>query len=133
MDEKRVPGASSPKQPGREATILGVGVSEEQAPAVAPAAPIVAVVPSREATVLGVGTTPAPERSLAVDLVVKKPSPALAESEPPREEEPAPSRRRRWPAFLLLAAALGCAGYALRDRLPIATLRAFVAAHVPAR
>jgi hypothetical protein len=89
--ERTEPGAGGQKPPSREATLLGVAPAANQA---AGGAPIVSVVPVRERTALGVGITPAPEtpeppvappaaeKSIAVDLVVKKREAAPAAPEP---------------------------------------------------
>ena len=72
---------------------------------------------------------PEVERSVALDLVTKKP----AADTPPREaSEPAspPVRRRgrRWPAVLLILATGAVGVYAFRDRIPWAHVRSWVGA-----
>jgi hypothetical protein len=160
--EKTEPGAGEAKPPSRERTVLGVA---PPASATAPTAPIVTVRPGRERTILGMGDAsaspdPAPkagamqaEKSIAVDLVVKKrevappsPEPELSWPEPPQlvepslaetsedempeTEPPEPRRRRRlWPwVLLLLLAAAAAVVYLKRDRIPWWTLRARAAA-----
>jgi hypothetical protein len=91
--ERTEPGAGGQNPPSREATLLGVAPAANQA---AGAAPIVSVPPVREKTSLGVGVAPPEaEKSIAVDLVVKKapaaPEPELSWPDPvqvKREAEP---------------------------------------------
>ena len=121
-------GGAEKGEPGREKTMLGVGVSAEPP---LPAAPILVPAPGREATLLGVGTSGGAEPrepSVPIDLVAKRVSsappaaaPAIAreqvDTEPPKSRKR--SKRRGGLGFLLLALLAACAiaAYALRDRL----------------
>ncbi len=118
-------GGTDKAEPGREKTMLGVGVSSDPPMT---AAPILVPAPVREATLLGVGTKAAAEErepSLAIDLVAKRSSSAPPDPAPVRAREqvttepPKRGRRSKGRGFLPLALLAGCAigAYAARDRL----------------
>jgi hypothetical protein len=135
----------------RERTVLGVGAPAAPSPKVPPApASAPASAPQlppddawEGADVPTSAPALAPERSIAIDLVARKPD-AAPDAEgphadpPPRTEASPPSeaslvaagvpRRRggRWLALLVLFAAIGAGGYVMR-----APLRVFVARWLP--
>jgi uncharacterized protein (TIGR02266 family) len=131
------PGPAGPPggAPPRERTMLGVGLPTQPP---APTAPILAATapPAREKTELGIApqpiaeadapevatARPADERSVAIDLVAKKPRSVPPAHEPAREISLVPAGLPKrtgagWLLLIVLLASAGGAGYAFRDRL----------------